>query len=77
LDAFAIYTEDGPELRTTTLEQRNTTPAARAKGEAARTASRAKEEKGREGGPPPGFKPKGERVTPAAEEAGQPGPAGR
>jgi hypothetical protein len=37
LDAFAICTEDGPELRTSaTLEQRDTTPAARAKGEAAR-----------------------------------------
>jgi hypothetical protein len=29
------------------------------------------------GGLPPGFKPKGERAAPAAEEAGQPGPAGR
>jgi hypothetical protein len=77
LDAFAIFTEDGRELRTTTLEQRDTTPAARAKGEAARTAARAKEEKGRVGGPPPGFKPKGKRAAHAAEEAGQPGPAGR
>jgi hypothetical protein len=77
LDAFAIFTEDGPELRATTLEQRDTTPAAGAKGEAARMAARAKEEKGRVGGPPPGFKPKGERAAPAAEEAGQPGPAGR
>jgi hypothetical protein len=77
LDAFAIYTEDGPELRTTTLEQRDMTPAARAKGEAARTAARAKEEKGRVGGPSPGFKPKGERAALAAEEADQPGTAGR
>jgi hypothetical protein len=77
LDAFAIYTEDGPELRATTMGQRDTTPAARAKGEAARTAARAKEEKGRVGGPPPGFKPKGERATPAAAEACQPGTAGR
>jgi hypothetical protein len=53
LDAFAIFTEDGPELRATTLEHRDTTPAARAKGEAARTAAYAKEEKGRVGGPPP------------------------
>jgi hypothetical protein len=73
----AIYIEDEHELRATTMEQRDTTPAARAKGEAARTAARAKEEKGRVGGPPPGFKPKGERAAPAAEEAGQPGPAGR
>jgi hypothetical protein len=77
LDAFAIYTEDGPELRATTLEQRDTTPAARAKGKAARTAALAKEEKGRVGGPPPGFKPKGERAAPTAENAGQPGLAGR
>jgi hypothetical protein len=77
LDAFAIYTKDGPELRATTMEQQDTTPAARAKGEAARTAARAKEEKGRVSGPPPGFKSKGERAAPAAEEAGQPGPAGR
>jgi hypothetical protein len=77
LDAFAIYTEDGPELRATTLEERDTTPAARAKGEAARMAARTKEEKGRLGGPPPGFKPKGERAVPAAEEAVQVGPTGR
>jgi hypothetical protein len=76
LDVFAIYTEDGPELRATTMEQRDTTPAARAKGEAARTAARAKEEKGRVGNPPPGFKPKGERAAPAAKEAGQPSTAG-
>jgi hypothetical protein len=77
LDAFAIYTEDGPELRATTLDQRDTTPAARAKGEAARVAARAKEEAGRVGGPPPGFKPKGEKAAPAREETGQTGPAGR
>jgi hypothetical protein len=77
LDPFAIFTEDGPELRATTLEQQDTTPAARAKGEAARTAARAKEEGGRVGGPPPGFKPKGEKAAPAVEEAGRPGPAGR
>jgi hypothetical protein len=70
MDAFAIYIEDGPELRATTMGQRETTPDARAKGEAARTAARAKEEKGRVGGPPPGFKPMWERATPAAEEAG-------
>jgi hypothetical protein len=77
LDAFAIFTEDGPELRATTLEQQDTTPAARAKGETARTAARAKEKKGRVGGPPPGFKPKGEKAAPTIEEAGRPGPAGR
>jgi hypothetical protein len=29
------------------------------------------------GGPPPGFKPKGERAPPAAEDIGPPAPAGR
>jgi hypothetical protein len=77
LDAFAIFTEEGPELRATTQGQRDTTTAARAKGEATRAATRAKEEKGRVGGPPPGFKPKGERATPAEEEAGRSGPTGR
>jgi hypothetical protein len=77
LDALAIFTDDVPKLRATTLEQRDTTPAARAKGEAARVAARAKEEQGRVGGPPPGFKPKGKRAAPAAEGAGQTGPAGR
>jgi hypothetical protein len=77
LDAFAIFTEEGPKLRATTHEQRDTTAAARAKGKAARAATRAKEERGRVGGPPPGFKPKGERTPPAAEDAGQPAPAGR
>jgi hypothetical protein len=28
------------------------------------------------GGPPPSFKPKGERAPPAAEDAGPPAPAG-
>jgi hypothetical protein len=55
LDAFAIFTEEGPELRATTQEQRDTTVAARAKEEAARAATRVKEERGRVGGPPPGF----------------------
>jgi hypothetical protein len=77
LDAFTIFTEEGLELRTTTQGQRDTTTAARAKGEAARATTRAKEEKGRVGGPPPGFKPKGERATPAKEEAGRSGPTGR
>jgi hypothetical protein len=77
LDAFAIFTEEGLELRATTQEQRDTTAAARAKGEAARAAIRAKEERGRVGGPPPGFKPKVERALPAAEDAGPPAPAGR
>jgi hypothetical protein len=76
LDAFAIFTKEGPELRATTQEQRDTTSAARAKREAARAATRAKEERGRVGGPPPGFKPKGERAPPAAEDAGPPAPAG-
>jgi hypothetical protein len=70
LDAFAIFTEEGPELRATTQEQRDTTDAARAKGEAARAATRAKDKRGRVGGPPPGFKPKGERAPTAAEDAG-------
>jgi hypothetical protein len=39
-DAFAIYTKDGPELRPTTVEQRDTTPGARAKGEATWVAAR-------------------------------------
>jgi hypothetical protein len=77
LDTFAIFTEEGPKLRATTQEQRNTTAAARATGEAARAATRAKEERGRVGGSPPGFKPKGERAPPAAEDAGPPTPAGR
>jgi hypothetical protein len=77
LDAFAIYTENGPELRATTLGQRDTTPAARARGEAARVAAKAKEEKGRLDGPPLGFKPKGERAAPAAEEAVWAAPTGR
>jgi hypothetical protein len=77
LDAFAIFTEEGPELHATTQEQQDTTAAAQAKGEAARAATRAKEEKGRVGGPPPGFKPKGERAPPAAEDTSLPAPAGR
>jgi hypothetical protein len=76
-DAFAILKEEGPELRATTQEQRDTTAAARAKGETAWAATRTKEEKGRVGGPPPGFKPKGERAPTPAEYAGQPAPVGR
>jgi hypothetical protein len=45
LDAFAIFTEEGPQLRATTQEQRDTTAAARAKKEASRAATCAKEEK--------------------------------
>jgi hypothetical protein len=67
-----IFTEEGPELRATTQEQRDAAVAARAKGEAARAASRAKEKRGRVGGPPPGFKPKGERAPPGAEDTGPP-----
>jgi hypothetical protein len=70
-------TEEGPELRAATQEQRDTTAAAQAKGEAARAATRAKEERGQVGGPPSGCKPKGERVPPAAEDAGPPASAGR
>jgi hypothetical protein len=77
LDVFAIFTEERPELRATTQEQQNTTADARAKGEAARAATRAKEERGRVGGPPPGFKPKGERAPPAAQDTGPPAFAGR
>jgi hypothetical protein len=72
LDAFAIYTENGPELRTTTLEQRDTTPAARAKGEAARTAAEPRRRRAVWAA-----RLLVQRVAPAAEEAGQPGPAGR
>jgi hypothetical protein len=75
-DAFAIFTEERPELRATTQEQRDTTPAAMAKGKTARTPARAKEEKRRVGGPPSRFKPKGEGMAPTAEDVGQPGPAG-
>jgi hypothetical protein len=64
-------------LRGTTQEQRDTTAAARAKGKAARAATRAKEERGRVGGPPPGFKPKRERAPPAAGDTSPPAPAGR
>jgi hypothetical protein len=45
--------------------------------EAARAATRAREERVRVGGPTPGFKPKGERAPPTAEDAGQPTSAGR
>jgi hypothetical protein len=80
LDAFAIFTEEGPELRASTQEQRDTTAdlkPSRAKEGADREATRAKEERGRVGSPPPGFQPKGERAPPAAEDAGPPAPAGR
>jgi hypothetical protein len=63
LEAFAIFTEEGPELHATTQV------AARAKREAARVATRAKEERGRVGGLTPDFKPKGERAPAAAEDA--------
>jgi hypothetical protein len=55
-EAFAVFADEGPELRLTTMEQRNTTPAARVKGEAERQAARAKEDRVRLGGPPPGFR---------------------
>jgi hypothetical protein len=65
-EAFAVFDDEGPELRPTTVQQRDTEPAARAKGEADRQAARAKEDRVRLGGPPPGFRPQGERR--AAEE---------
>jgi hypothetical protein len=77
-EAFAVFADEGPELRPTTMEQRDTTPAARAKGEAERRAARAKEDRVRLGGPPPGFRPQGERRAaegpespPAAPEVGR------
>jgi hypothetical protein len=54
------------------VEQRNTTPTARAKGEAERQAAWAKEGRVRLGGPPPGFRPQGER---RAEEVPESPPA--
>jgi hypothetical protein len=77
-EAFAVFADEGPELRPTTMEQRDTTPAARAKGEAERRAARAKEDRVRLRGPPPGFRPQGERRAkevpespPAAPETGR------
>jgi hypothetical protein len=54
-EAVAVFADEGPDLRPTMLEQRDTTPAARAKGEAERQAARAKEDRVRLGGPPLGF----------------------
>jgi hypothetical protein len=71
-EAFAVFADKGPELRPTTLEQRDTTPAARAKREAERQAARAKEDRVRLGGPPPGFRQQGER---RAEEGSDAPPA--
>ena len=80
LDALAVDAPDEPpELRRTTVDQRDTEPAARAQGEGARLARRAKEGRVRQGGPPPAFMPKGERPLAAEGEArdnfvpGQPG----
>jgi hypothetical protein len=77
-EAFAVFANEGPELRPTTMEQRDTTSAARAKGEAERQAAQAKEDGVRLGGPPPGFRPQGERRAkevpespPAAPEMGR------
>jgi hypothetical protein len=77
-EAFAVFADEGPELRPNTMEQRDTTPAARAKGEAERQAARAKEDQVRLGGPPPGFRSQGERraeevseFPPAAPETGR------
>jgi hypothetical protein len=55
-EAFAVFTDQGPELRPTTMAQRDTESAARAKGEAERQAARAKKDQVRLGGPPPGFR---------------------
>jgi hypothetical protein len=72
-EAFAVFADEGSELRPTTLEQHDTTPAARAKREAEQQAARAKEDRVRLGGPPPGFWPQGER---RAEEGSNAPPAG-
>jgi hypothetical protein len=85
-EAFAVFADEGPELRPTTREQRDTISAARAKGEAERQAARAKKDRVRLGGPPPGFRPQGERRAEDGPEApsaapemghgrGQPAPA--
>ncbi|GAQ93245.1 hypothetical protein KFL_013840020 [Klebsormidium nitens] len=63
--------DEGPELRPSTQAQRDTTPAGRARGEAERLAARAKEDRLRKGGPPPPFKPKGERPPPEPETEGE------
>ena len=62
--AMAVTADEGPQLRASTEAQRDTTAAARARGEAERLAKRAKEDRLRKGGPPPAFKPKGERPPP-------------
>jgi hypothetical protein len=68
-EAFTVFTDQGRELRPTTLAQRDTEPAARAKEEADRQAARAKEDRVRLGGPPPGFRPQGERRAGEETEA--------
>ncbi|GAQ87976.1 hypothetical protein KFL_003910020 [Klebsormidium nitens] len=59
-----------PEVRASTKAQRETTTAPRARGEKDRLAARAKEDRLRKGGPPPAFRPHGDRPVAAAEEAG-------
>ena len=59
-----VFDGEGPEVRDSTKAQRDTEPAARAKGERERLAARAKEERLRKGGPPPAFLPKGTRDAP-------------
>jgi hypothetical protein len=77
-EAFAVFSDEGPELRPTTVRQRDTEPAARAKGEADRQAARAKEDRVRLRGPPPGFRPHGERKAEEETEAPSAAPtAGR
>ena len=63
--AMAV-SDDLPEVRDSTKAQRDTEPAARARGERERLAARAKEERLRQGGPPPAFFPKGGRSAPEA-----------
>ena len=72
LDVLAVDAPDDlPELRQTTLEQRDTTQAARARGEDKRQAKRAKEDRIRMGGPPPAFMPRGSRPLPPEGVAGE------
>ncbi|GAQ93151.1 hypothetical protein KFL_013250015 [Klebsormidium nitens] len=70
LRAQAVMADEGLQLRPSTQAQPDTIPAARARGEADRLAARPKEDRLRKGGPPPPFKPKGERPPKAPETEG-------
>ncbi|GAQ89451.1 hypothetical protein KFL_005250020 [Klebsormidium nitens] len=87
VDVMAVGTpEDYPEVRPSTMAQRDTEPAARARTEAERMRAKASKDRLRRGGPPPAFRPQGERPPPdqgageaappaTAEAAEGPGPA--